>query len=141
MIKKDDARAKRFHWCSSESFRNSASCRLQKNFKQMKAIVQNMVFRAYALLALLLLGFSFLLPLFSKKGGNGFENLFIQLDRPILLSETIMYYFAFVLISSAIGIFVSFLRSKEQNMIAFSAVFGLHLVIIVLAFLTGTLSF
>ncbi len=95
----------------------------------MKTILQNYIFRAYALLGLVMLVFATVSPVLSK-GGEGISmRLLHKLDHISWEGQVLAIYFLLVLVSSAIGLFVSFFKEQSENMTAFSLVFGVHLVI------------
>lgn len=99
----------------------------------MKTLFQNFVFRAYALLALVMIIFSSVWPMFKEEGDNALEGVMIELNHLFWYTDVLGYYFLFVFVSAAIGMFISFFQSKQEELTAFSVVFGIHLVLVLIA--------
>ena len=99
----------------------------------MKTLFQNFVFRAYALLALVMMIFSSVWPMFKVKGDHVVDSVRIDLKHLFWYTDILGYYFLLVFISAAIGMFISFFQSKQEELTAFSVVFGIHLVLVLIA--------
>ncbi|MCH2084824.1 MAG: hypothetical protein MK226_20730 [Saprospiraceae bacterium] len=99
----------------------------------MKTLIQNFVFRAYALLALVMMIFSSVWPMFKEKGDHVVDSVWIDLKHLFWYTDILGYYFLLVFISAAIGMFISFFQSKQEELTAFSVVFGIHLVLVLIA--------